>query len=180
MPHKQPRNHGLPTDGSPNAFDCLANYVRVRFATQHQINFVYTTPAYAQEALAILDSAYESDEHAAKELRRADSVPNMLDFLREFLPREQLEGASRDAQIRVSAAGLECRSLSGDWDQLQFDNVTNRSQLVFDPTGTDSADLSNPVANIYDRFWLEPGTVWETTAKVYEHDLPARLLGFEE
>jgi hypothetical protein len=182
MSKKPARKPGRPLGTDTGVFSCTDNRVSVRFvegARHQEVTFLFSTARQANDALVTLQCSLAETEPTAQQLRECYSVEHLLAYLREYLPQANLDGATWNTIVRVSAAGLESRSPTGEWKPLQVENMTTQ-MLDWKPIRSENVELSHHAASLYRRFQLEPGQVWETTANVFSHDLPAQLLGSDD
>jgi len=178
MSEEKKRNPALPLGTAAGAFGRDHECVYVPFSSgliQQFVEFIYDSGDVAHQALVALRIGLSQDEETARNLREEYSVENLVEFLRQYLPRVGVVAVKWDSVIRLSALGLECLVAEGDWVEIHVEDVLDREPnwVASGPNRDESFDRDFA----YSHFRLSRAENWQARARVSRSDGLALLFG---
>jgi hypothetical protein len=136
---------------------------------QQVVDFVYDSPDLAHQALVALRVGLNQDEECARNLRRKYSIENLVEFLKQYLPRDGVIAVKWDSVIRLSATGLECLVADGEWLEIHVEDVLVReADWIASGPNRDETNLAGSFA--YSHFGLASAKCWQARARVSRSD----------
>jgi hypothetical protein len=151
---------------------------RVRFSSlpvPQSVDFVYDSADLAHQAVVALRVGLNRDEECARNLREALLTENVVEFLRQYLPRDGVIAVQWGTWIRLSATGLECKVAEDEWMEIHVEDVLGHE--VWEATGPNRGETSLAESFAYSRFRLSPAECWKARARVSRNDGLELLFG---